>query len=90
MLRRLLGWIEATLVLLCILVGGGVAAFFHRVWAAQIQQSVSERLRRLGAAQESEQLLDAAGSGGGGGGGGGSGTAAVPSRITGISGGEIS
>lgn len=86
LLRRLLGWIEATLALLCVLVGGCVASYFHHVWAALRQQATAERLQRARGAMGSEQLLGTGGGGDSSNNAGGGGTApASASRITGIS-----
>lgn len=85
--HRLLAWIEATIALLCILVSGGLAAYFYPIWAAHRRQVATDRLRVAeGTLDTAEELIAGSGSGTGGG------SAETRSRsqsqrITGISGG---
>lgn len=84
MVHRLLAWIEATLALLCIIVSGGLAAYFYPIWTARRRQPAAARLRVAQGALDTEELI----AGSGGGGGAESRNRSQDQRITGISGGD--
>lgn len=85
MLHRLLGWIEATLSLLCVLVGSGVAAYFYPIWIANRRAAAAERLRSAEGTLDTDELISRGGRCGGRSGGSTIWAGSQAQRITSIS-----